>query len=295
NKTPRQNDYTLLWIEPGKIQIKGKDSLKLANVKGSKAHNEWVKYFNDWTPYNKRKLILGEQLYNASKAGDKEKYNEVMNKRNELRMEERENLYKKYLLKNPNSPIAVHMLTKYAGDGSFYSLDEAWEMYNYLSDKNRNSEAGLHFLKRLEYAGRLNVGALALDFTQNDTLGNPISLSSFKGKYVLLDFWASWCAPCRDENPNVVNAFNQYKDKNFTVIGISLDQPGKHTAWMDAIHKDNLTWTQLSDLKGWGNEVAQLYGIGSIPQNFLLDPEGKIIAKNIRGEALLTTLEKFIK
>jgi peroxiredoxin len=111
----------------------------------------------------------------------------------------------------------------------------------------------------------------------------------------LIDFWASWCGPCRAENPNVVKAFNEYKDKGFTVLGISLDQPGKQQAWMDAIHKDNLTWTQLSDLKGWKNEVSTMYGIRAIPQNLLLDPSGKIIAKNIRGEELPKTLKSMIK
>jgi peroxiredoxin len=134
-----------------------------------------------------------------------------------------------------------------------------------------------------------------MEFTQNDTLGKPVSLSDFKGKYVLIDFWASWCGPCRAENPNVVKAYNNYKDKDFTVLGVSLDQPGKQEAWLNAIHKDSLTWTHVSDLKFWDNAVAQLYGIRAIPQNLLLDPSGKIIAKNIRGEELKKKLEEVMK
>jgi len=111
----------------------------------------------------------------------------------------------------------------------------------------------------------------------------------------LLDFWASWCGPCRAENPNVVKAFNNYKDKNFTVLSVSLDQPGKKQSWLDAIHKDGLTWTHVSDLKFWDNAVAKEYGIRAIPQNLLLDPTGKIIAKNVRGEELEKTLEEVIK
>ncbi|MEO6684076.1 MAG: TlpA disulfide reductase family protein [Ginsengibacter sp.] len=294
NKTSRIDNTLNFWIEPGKINLQIKDSAKLTDVKGSKANTEWVKVFNELRPYKTKSIAIAKEFVSAGGNMNPEQFKELMGKKNALRFEERDNVYKKYLVKNPNSPIAVYVLGRYAGD-TFYDIDDAWSRYNSLSDKNKNSEAGLYFLSRLENEGQLKLGRMALDFTQNDTLGNPISLSSFKGQYVLLDFWASWCAPCRDENPNVVKAFNQFKDKNFTVIGISLDQPGKHAAWLDAIHKDNLTWTQLSDLKGWANEVAKLYGISSIPQNLLLDPEGRIVAKNIRGEGLIKTLEEIIK
>ena len=126
-----------------------------------------------------------------------------------------------------------------------------------------------------------------------DTAGKKISITSLRGKYVLIDFWASWCRPCREENPNVVNAYKKYASKNFTVLGVSLDQA--KPAWINAIKMDGLTWTHISDLKGWQNDVAGMFHITSIPQNLLIDPQGKIIAKNLRGEALDNKLESLLK
>ena len=131
--------------------------------------------------------------------------------------------------------------------------------------------------------GRL-VGNEAPDFAQNDPEGNPVTLSSLKGKVVLLDFWASWCGPCRRENPNVVRLYEKYKDKGFEILGVSLDRD--KARWLQAIEKDGLKWLHVSDLKGWKNEVAQLYGVSSIPHTVLLDAEGKIIAQKLRGDAL---------
>ena len=128
------------------------------------------------------------------------------------------------------------------------------------------------------------VGSEAIDFTQSDTSGKLVTLSSFKGKYVLVDFWASWCKPCRMENPNVLAAYERFKTKNFTILGVSLDR--SREAWIKAIGEDRLTWSQVSDLKFWNNAVAQQYRIQSIPQNFLIDPSGKIIGKNLRGVEL---------
>lgn len=132
------------------------------------------------------------------------------------------------------------------------------------------------------------VGSRAISFTQNDTVGNPISLDAFRGQYVLIDFWASWCRPCRMENPNVVNAFHKFKDKKFTVLGVSLDR--SKDDWLRAIKDDRLAWTHVSDLKFWNNEVAQRYRVQSIPQNFLVDPNGIIVAKNLRGNELISRL-----
>lgn len=139
----------------------------------------------------------------------------------------------------------------------------------------------------------VKIGQEAPDFSLPDLSGKKVSLSSFRGKYVLVDFWASWCKPCRMENPNVVKAYNEYKNKNFTVLGVSLDK--KKEAWADAIKTDGLTWNHVSDLQFWESAVVPLYGINSIPTNMLLDPQGKVVAVGLRGEALEAKLNELLK
>lgn len=141
------------------------------------------------------------------------------------------------------------------------------------------------------------VGKPAPDFSLPDANGKEVKLSSFKGKYVLVDFWASWCKPCRDENPNVVNAYNKFKGKNFTILGVSLDHPGQKDKWLNAIKTDNLGWTQVSDLKGWESVVVPMYDFGQvgIPYNVLVNPEGIVIAERLQGPALEAKLEEVLE
>ena len=138
----------------------------------------------------------------------------------------------------------------------------------------------------------LKAGSIAPDFSQPDTAGVAVALSGFTGKYVLLDFWASWCSPCRAENPNLVKAYEKYKDCNFTIVSVSMDD--NKASWLKAVRNDHLPWVQLSDLKGAANEAVKLYGIKTIPANFLIDPRGKILASNLRGEDLINFLDKLV-
>ncbi|MCO5948136.1 TlpA disulfide reductase family protein [Mucilaginibacter flavidus] len=200
-------------------------------------------------------------------------------------------LLKQFVLQNPKSYIALIALIDYAGP--FPDTAEIKPLFKKIDQGLRNNRTGQMFTMLLD--SKVNVGIIAPDFAQNDVDGRPVKLSSFRGKYVLVDFWASWCAPCRAENPKLVEAFKLLKGKNFTILGISLDEHDTRAAWIKAIKDDGLAWTQLSDLKRHDNAVAVQYGIRAIPQNVLIDPKGKVIARNIEPTDLVAKIEQLNK
>ena len=281
-----------LFIEPGTIHISVKDSVKLMTVTGSKSQKAFEGLQKLEKPYDEKEEAMGKEYQQLHAANDTAGMKKIEDEFDQVSKEKDEKVYHHYLIHHLNSPVALYALNQYAG----YDIDtkKIAPLFNMLPATTRNLPSGIAFKKRIATARKTGIGAYAMNFTQNDTLDKPVSLKNFRGKYVLLDFWASWCGPCRAENPNVVKAFNKYKDKNFTVLSVSLDQPGKKQAWLDAIHHDGLTWNHVSDLKFWDNAVAKEYGIRAIPQNLLIDPSGKIIAKNIRGEALAKKLDEVI-
>ena len=198
-----------------------------------------------------------------------------------------------FIKKHPDYLVSVEALKDAVG----YLPDDIRpydKLFNTLNKEVRKSKEGVALKKTIDGFMAVRIGVEAPMFQQADTSGKMLSLKDLRGKYVLIDFWASWCAPCREENPNVVKAYEQFKDKNFTVLGVSLDKAEKRDAWLKAIKDDGLAWYHVSDLMFWNNAVAKLYSVRSVPQNFLIDPKGKIVGANLRGEALQQKLQELI-
>ena len=276
-------------LDKGIISIEITSDLASAVVKGSKAQDDLFQYNIEQTPYSTKINEINIEAQRLSSSGiSADSIAQLF--RIPFRDANRAltDFQLKFIQKNSSAFISLLLIPNIARSTNNYI--EADSLLASLQDNIESSATAKTIREYIISQKKTSVGALAPDFRLADTAGKKIALSALKGKYVLLDFWAAWCGPCRQENPNVVQAFKTYKNDGFTVFGVSLDKEKK--SWLKAIHDDNLQWQHVSDLKFWASEAAILYGITSIPRNFLLDPRGKIIGRDLRGQDLLDKLEE---
>ncbi|WP_158994122.1 TlpA disulfide reductase family protein [Mucilaginibacter sp. L196] len=284
-----------LWLEAGiDITLKSDDHLKTSIVSNSQLNVDQEQLNAILQPYaDQSKAIMTayrKALKTPGEKAAKKKYNDDDRKASDGR----DAAIRKFIRDNPNSYLSLEELNAMTGDTKVSHADFK-SMYDSLSASVKNTEDGKTIGLFVANRDVVVVGSMAPAFIQNDVNGKPVSLSSFRGKYVFVDFWASWCVPCREENPDVVKAYNKFKSDNFTMLGVSLDNKSSKAAWLKAIKTDKLSWTQVCDLKGWNNDAAGLYAVRAVPANFLIDPHGKIVATDIEGAALETTLNKLLK
>jgi peroxiredoxin len=286
-------DNVNLYVDKGEFSITSPDLLSKAKISGSLINDDNQKLLAQLQPLNEKAKELKAEVDATpnEKKNTPEFQNAMQAKYKQLQLTQK-GILKTFILTNTDSYLSLLVLNSVGGPSP--DVAELDPLYNSLSDRLKATETAKIFKVSLEKTRLTAVGVTAPDFTQADVNGVPVKLSSFKGKYVLIDFWASWCGPCRQENPNVVKVYNKYKDKNFTILGVSLDRPEGKNDWLAAIKNDGLNWTQVSDLKFWQNEAAALYFISAIPSNFLIGPDGKIIAKNLRGDDLESKLEEVL-
>jgi peroxiredoxin len=288
-----KQDVLDIYLVTGTTVVTSADSLADAKVTGTKVNDDYQVYAAMLKPVNDAYQALNNEYYATpkEKRASKEFGDYIDKKEDSIGVKEK-SLDSLYIIANPNSYMSLQALKSMGRPYPDYT--QLQPKFNALSANIRATKGGVAYQKYLNILKAVSVGSIAPEFAQADTNGKMVNLSSFRGKYVLIDFWASWCGPCRAENPNVVKAYNTYKGKNFTILGVSLDRPGKKDAWLKAIRTDGLAWHHVSDLKFWDNEAAKLYGIQAIPQNLLLGPDGKIIAKDLFGDDLEKKLAELL-
>lgn len=285
-----KNEWLPFYLENSEITIRASaDSVDNAKVTGSESHTLYENF-------KERQTALREQYHDTFEKMQKVREQDNSARQKELRAkldslsEERGKLKEEFVRNNPDSFVGLNIIRRMTMNNSYEELSS---LYTELSDELKNSQLGQQIGTLIEAKKRTQIGTKAPGFTLPNMEGDAVSLSDYRGQYVLVDFWASWCKPCRAEHPHYVDAYEKYKDDNFTILSVSVDKNKED--WKKAVKEDGLTWTQLCTPEGEGmnkSEVAQQYGIQSIPANFLLNPEGEIVAKELRGEMLEKKLKK---
>lgn len=283
--------YFLLDNEEIKVEAK-KDSVFKAKVTGATQNDFYKSYYDN--EFKKIQNIAGpiyklsDSLTQNGKVKLTPEQQTMMDKKWKDLGTFADDLTDKFIRKNKDKLAAALVVDDRIV--SYGTPEKVKEYYAILAPEVQKSFYGKKLKAGIDIADKTAVGVTAPEFSQTDVNGKIVKLSDYKGKYVLVDFWASWCGPCRKENPNVVLAYKTYHDKGFDVLGVSLDD--KKKLWEKAIEKDGLTWTHVSDLKGWQNEAATLYGVKMVPTNYLIGPDGKIVAKNLREAELQSKLKE---
>ena len=287
-------EHLRLFLDSGPVTVASPDSLHHATLRGGPVTADYQRMLASRKPLEAKIQALGAEVAKATPAErESPAFAARMQTAGTALMKESMQHDLAFIKANPNSWVSLELLGQTRMMLPAYA--EIAPVYAALSPTLKATPLGREYGQLLEGLKATAVGAPAPEFSQQTPDGRTVSLRDYRGKYVLVDFWASWCGPCRQENPNVLRAYQQYKARNFEVLGVSLDDTKSRDKWVKAIQEDQLPWTQISDLQGWQNQAARRYSVQGIPQNFLIDPQGKIVAVNLRGEELHTTLARLLK
>lgn len=278
------------YAESGTITLDIAENHKDVKRSGTQLNKDFQALSDVVMPFKLKEVEMEKEFTAAKDAKDDAKMKELQQRYQAMDKEKKE-AEKNFAMTHPDSQISLEWMVQTIDLSN--NKSEAQAMFSKLSQRLRDTDAGKRYAMKIQTTQSIEVGGVAPDFTAKTPKGGEISLKSYRGKYVLVDFWASWCAPCRRENPNVVKAYSKYKSDKFDILGVSLDQD--KTAWENAIAKDGLGWNQVSDLMGWQSTLALSYAVRSIPANFLIDPQGKIIARDLRGDDLEKKLNEVLK